>query len=87
MLREVQYEDIFNNKIDGNYLMIDVRSPGEYNSETIPGAINIPVFTDEERDIIGTTYVQESIDKAKQLGIEAAASKLPQIYEKVSQKK
>lgn len=84
MLREVQYEDIFNNKIDGNYLMIDVRSPGEYNSETIPGAINIPVFTDEERDIIGTIYVQESIDKAKQLGIEAAASKLPQIYEKVS---
>lgn len=84
MFREVHYEDIDKKHIGGSYLMIDVRSPGEFESETIPGALNIPVFTDEEREFIGTTYVQESIDKAKQLGVEAAAKKLPQIYEQIS---
>lgn len=84
MFREVQYEDIVNNKIGKNFLLVDVRSPGEFKSETIPGAINIPIFTDEERAVIGTTYVQESIDKAKQLGMEAAANKLPQIYKKIA---
>ncbi len=83
MFREVQYEDIVKNEIGKNFLLVDVRSPGEFKSETIPGAINIPIFTDEERAIIGTTYVQDSIDKAKQLGVEAAANKLPEIYEKV----
>lgn len=71
MLREVTYEDIEKGRLEGSYLLIDVRSPGEYTSETIPGAVNIPIFTDEERAQIGTIYVQESIDKAKQLGVEA----------------
>jgi tRNA 2-selenouridine synthase len=84
MFREIKYEEIDKDHIDGSYLMIDVRSPGEFKSETIPGAINIPVFTDEERVVIGTTYVQESMDKARQLGVEAAARKLPQIYEQVA---
>lgn len=84
MFLEIQYEDIDNNRINGSFKLIDLRSPSEYNSETIPGAINIPIFTDEERKIIGTTYIQDSIDKAKKLGIEAVSKKLPQIYELVS---
>lgn len=85
MFREISYEDIDNNKIDSSYIIIDVRSPGEFKSETIPGAINIPIFSDEEREIIGTAYIQDSIDNAKKLGIEAASRKLPEIYEKVSE--
>ncbi|WFA09370.1 tRNA 2-selenouridine(34) synthase MnmH [Tissierella sp. Yu-01] len=85
MFLEIQYEDIDNSRINGSFKLIDLRSPSEYYSETIPGAINIPIFTDEERKIIGTTYIQESIDKAKKLGIEAVSKKLPQIYEIVSQ--
>ena len=30
-------------------LFIDVRSPSEYREARIPGAINIPVFSDKER--------------------------------------
>jgi tRNA 2-selenouridine synthase len=85
MFLEVTYEDIDKNRINGSYKLIDLRSPSEYKSETIPGAVNIPIFTDEERKIIGTTYVQESIDKAKLLGVKAASKKLPAIYEQVSQ--
>ena len=85
MFREISFQDIDNNKIDGSYIIIDVRSPEEFKSETIPGATNIPLFSDEEREIIGTEYIQNSIDNAKKLGIEAASRKLPEIYEKVSE--
>lgn len=85
MLREVRFEDIENGKLEGSNLIIDVRTPDEFQTETIPGAINIPIFTNEERAIVGTTYVQESIDKAKQLGVEFVSSKLPEIYRQVAE--
>jgi tRNA 2-selenouridine synthase len=39
--------------------VIDVRSPSEFNSGHIPGAVNIPLFDDEERAIVGTKYRNE----------------------------
>jgi tRNA 2-selenouridine synthase len=65
-------------------LLIDLRSPKEYEEATIPGAINIPIFTNEERHDIGYVYVNESVEKAKQMGVEAVSRKLPEIYEKIS---
>ncbi len=85
MFKFINYEDIDTNKIDANHILIDVRSPSEYRSETIPGAINIPIFDDNEREFIGTIYKQESIEKAKKIGIETASKRLPSIYEKVSE--
>lgn len=85
MLRELNYKNLEDGSLDGNYLLIDVRSPREFASETIPGAINIPIFTDEERALIGTSYVQESIDKAKQLGVEAISKRLPDIFKQVNE--
>lgn len=83
MYREIQYKDLENGKLKGTFQLIDVRSPVEYNSETIPGSINLPIFSDEEREIIGTEYKNGSIDKAKKIGIEAASKKLPDIFDKV----
>ena len=40
----------------GRYQPIDVRSPGEYRQAHIPIAVNVPLFTDEERAVIGNTY-------------------------------
>lgn len=85
MFKTIQYEDIDNTRIKGSYILIDVRSPREYESETIPGAINIPIFDNHERELIGTTYVQQSTDMAKKIGIEAASLKLPDIYDQVSE--
>ena len=39
--------------------VIDVRSPSEYDSGHIPYAINIPLFTDQERVAVGITYKRE----------------------------
>ncbi len=79
MFRTVDYRDL-----SGNYVLIDVRSPGEYKEATIPGAINLPLFDDEERKNIGTVYVNESTEKAKKLGVEAVSRRLPMLYEQVT---
>ncbi|MEH0166521.1 tRNA 2-selenouridine(34) synthase MnmH [Paucibacter sp. JuS9] len=49
-------------------VLIDVRSPAEYALDHIPGAINCPVLNDEERRIVGTTYVQVSAFEARKIG-------------------
>ena len=44
--------------------LFDVRSPSEYNHAHIPGAKSLPIFSDDERKIVGTLYKQESREKA-----------------------
>ena len=44
--------------------IIDVRSPSEYSKGHWPGAINIPLFSDREREAIGKSYKKESRLKA-----------------------
>lgn len=48
--------------------IVDVRSPGEFALDHVPGAVNLPVLTDEERAEVGTIYVQESRLKANRIG-------------------
>ena len=44
--------------------IVDVRSPAEYNHAHIPGAINVPLFTDEVRAEIGTLYTKVGKEQA-----------------------
>ena len=44
--------------------LIDVRSPGEYYKGHMPNSINIPLFDNDERSIIGTIYKKEGRKKA-----------------------
>ncbi len=39
--------------------IVDVRSPSEFNSGHIPGAVNIPLFDDRERAAVGTKFKKE----------------------------
>lgn len=48
--------------------IIDVRSPSEFAEDHVPGAISLPVLSDEERATVGTIYVQDSAFKAKRIG-------------------
>ncbi|MGC6517963.1 MAG: tRNA 2-selenouridine(34) synthase MnmH [Candidatus Puniceispirillaceae bacterium] len=48
--------------------IIDVRSPAEFADDHIPGAINLPVFTNEQRAHIGTLYKQTSPFVARREG-------------------
>lgn len=62
-----------------NPIFVDMRSPVEYTVGHVPGAINIPLFTDEERAQVGTIYKQVSVEEAKHLGLTFASAKLPHI--------
>ena len=56
--------------------ILDVRAPVEYAQGHIPGAASFPLFTDEERARIGTTYKQQSQDKAVLLGLDFFGPKM-----------
>lgn len=55
---------------------IDVRSPKEFNKGHMPFAINMPLFTDEERATVGTIYKQQGKQPAIEKGLEIVGSKL-----------
>ncbi|MEM7720302.1 MAG: rhodanese-like domain-containing protein, partial [Pseudomonadota bacterium] len=48
--------------------IIDVRTPSEFAEDHVPGAINLPVLSDDERAHVGTIYVQDSPFKARKIG-------------------
>jgi len=56
--------------------IIDVRTPAEFALGHIPGAFNIPLFSDEERVLVGTRYKQAGKEFAVQLGLEIVGPKL-----------
>jgi tRNA 2-selenouridine synthase len=66
-----------------HYLIIDVRSPGEYVHAHIPNAFSLPLFTDEERAAIGKTYKQQSREAAIKLGLPFFGTKMQQMIEQV----
>lgn len=49
-------------------MVIDVRSPAEFAEDHAPGAVNLPVLSNEERAQVGTIYVQESRFLARKIG-------------------
>lgn len=63
-------------------ILVDIRSPSEYEEFHIPGAINIPIFEDEEKRLIGLVYRREGVEKAKELGYEIAWEKLQSLLER-----
>ncbi|HKG68337.1 MAG TPA: tRNA 2-selenouridine(34) synthase MnmH [Segetibacter sp.] len=63
------------------YPVLDVRSPGEYEHAHIPGAYSLPLFSDEERKVVGTAYKQESKQKAIKKGLEYFGVKMVQMVE------
>jgi tRNA 2-selenouridine synthase len=63
--------------------VLDVRSPGEYLHAHIPGAHSLPLFSDEERKIVGTAYKQESREQAIKIGLDFFGVKMRKMVEEV----
>jgi tRNA 2-selenouridine synthase len=74
-------------QIAQNKLLIDVRSPGEFAEDHIPGAINIPLFENEERAEIGTLYQKSGHDEAVLRGLEIVGPKMRQLVAAVEKAK
>ena len=56
--------------------LIDVRSPSEYYKGHMPNSINIPLFDNEERSIIGTIYKKQGREKAVIEGLKFLEKKM-----------
>jgi len=55
--------------------LVDVRTPLEFEQGNVPGAYNIPIFTNEERVSVGTTYKQVGREQAILLGFDLTGNK------------
>lgn len=72
-------------QLSGEHPVLDVRSPGEFAHAHIPGAYSLPLFSDEERKIVGTAYKQESKEKAIKLGLDFFGTKMVKMVEEVEE--
>lgn len=68
---------------DKGALLIDARTPAEYAEATIPGAVNVPIFDDEERARVGTLYKEAGKSAAKRLAVELVAPRIPAMVAQV----
>jgi len=57
-------------------IVIDVRSPSEFEHAHIPNAFSLPLFNDEERAIVGTTYKQKSREQAIKIALPFFGNKM-----------
>lgn len=56
--------------------IVDVRTPAEFDQGHIPGAYNIPLFTNEERVVVGTLYKHEGKEIAFMKGLDFVGPKM-----------
>jgi tRNA 2-selenouridine synthase len=64
-------------------LLLDVRSPSEYRHAHMPNALSLPLFSDEERKVVGTRYKQSSREDAIKIGLEYFGPKMREMVEQV----
>jgi len=69
--------------IKETHTLIDVRSPSEFAQGHIPGALNLPLFNDEERAKVGTLYKTVSPDSAFLKGLDFVGPKMSGFIKKV----
>jgi tRNA 2-selenouridine synthase len=55
--------------------VVDVRTPLEFEHASIPGAFNLPIFSNQERVQVGTTYKQKGREEAILLGFDFTGPK------------
>ncbi|MDH7480253.1 MAG: tRNA 2-selenouridine(34) synthase MnmH [Syntrophomonadaceae bacterium] len=82
MKREVDIEEALQLE---NVLFVDLRSESEFREATIPGAVNLPLFDDQERARLGQVYRQAGPSAARYLGLEISAPKLPLLIKQISE--
>lgn len=67
---------------DRHIPIVDVRAPGEFNDGHIVGAKNLPLFNDDERAQVGTTYKKIGKGEALELGLEIVGPKMNALAKK-----
>jgi tRNA 2-selenouridine synthase len=74
----------FNEALLASHLVVDVRTPLEFADDHIPGAINVPLLSNEERVEIGTLYKQTGPQEARLRGLELTAHRFPAMVAEIA---
>ncbi len=85
MIRKVEVEEFLNLR-DNYFTLVDVRSPKEFETSHIEGAISIPLFTDEERAKVGTLYKQINREAAILKALEFIGPKMAGFVRELSKR-
>lgn len=62
---------------------MDLRSPSEYARDHLPRAVNVPLFDDDARAVVGTLYHKESPSAAYETGLALAERRMPALLERL----
>jgi tRNA 2-selenouridine synthase len=64
---------------------VDLRSPGEFADDHAPGAVNVPLFDDDERALVGTLYRRRSPEVAFEAGRAITVTKVAELVSGVAE--
>lgn len=68
-----------------SFPLLDVRSPGEFLHAHIPGAFSLPLFTDEQRKIIGTAYKKQGRQIAVDIGLKYFSERMKNVFDETNE--
>ncbi len=66
-----------------NHCIIDVRTPLEFAEDHLPGAVNVPILTNQERVEIGTIHKQIGPKQARMRGLELTCGRFASMVQEV----
>jgi tRNA 2-selenouridine synthase len=78
--RELAPEDLYGLR---NPLIIDVRSPCEFCDGRLPGAVNVPLLSNDERAEVGTIYKEQGDIMARRRALVIIAARIPEIIDQI----
>jgi tRNA 2-selenouridine synthase len=79
MIQKIAVEEFL--LLSKDHPILDVRSPSEFSHAHIPGAHTLPLFSDEERKVVGTIYKQQGREQAIKIGLDHFGGKMRKIVE------
>jgi len=66
-------------------VVIDLRTPKEFAEDHLPGALNLPLFKNEERALVGTLYKRDSPERAFSAGRELVAERIEALFRDIAE--
>ena len=74
----------FHEDLLDTHLVVDVRTPLEYEEDHLPSAVNVPLLDNAERVEIGTIYRQAGPYEARKRGLELTAHRFPAMVAEIA---
>jgi tRNA 2-selenouridine synthase len=62
--------------VDGDFVLVDVRSPREFAEGHVPGAVNLPFLDDTQRRLVGLVYREFGAQQARTAAMDLVAPSL-----------